>query len=190
MGTEIDWPPLIDLAEKISHEVSGKWSVVNSEDVKQEILLHAMEDKGAIAKAQGNEELLRRIFWTAGRRYAARERAYRDLMDDQYYYTPEEARMALRSFVYTDEELGQMIGAKDDLLQCRISDNLVSARMDAASSMKKLTKRHQEVLQRCFIYGLPARDPAERRMSYRAADALAAAMNRCLRASKSGAGTN
>lgn len=181
MAAEIDWPPLIELAEKVSYEVAAKWSVVEPDDVKQEILLHAMEEKERIAEIQDDEDLLRRIFWTAGRRYASKERDYHDRQDGQYIYTPHEARLALRSFLFTDEELSHMMGLKDDLLGCRITDTLVTARIDASTSMKRLSKRYQEVLYRCFVYGLPARSEAERRMSYRAADALAAAMNRTLR---------
>lgn len=94
MAAEIDWPPLIELAEKVSYEVAAKWSVVEPDDVKQEILLHAMEEKERIAEIQDDEDLLRRIFWTAGRRYASKERDYHDRQDGQYIYTPSQERPA------------------------------------------------------------------------------------------------
>src|SRR5690242_20953241 len=88
--TEIDWAALEPLAEKIAYEIAAKWTIVEPDDVKQEILLHAVKEQPVIAAYQGNEEVMRKIFYTAGRRYAARERAYLDLMDDQYHYTPDE----------------------------------------------------------------------------------------------------
>ncbi|MGW9170126.1 hypothetical protein [Streptomyces decoyicus] len=181
---EIDWVPIIELAGKVAREVAVRWRVVGADDVKQEILLHMMEEKHLIAKYQGDEELLRKISWTAGKRYAAKERAHYDLMDDQYYYTPDEARLALRSFLYTDEELGDLLGKEDDLLRCRVTDNLVSARIDATDALNRLSKDYKEVAMRVFVYGLPPRDEAERRKSYRAVDALALQMNRAIRTRK------
>ncbi|MVO87399.1 hypothetical protein GPA10_22195 [Streptomyces sp. p1417] len=179
--TEIDWEALEPLAEKVAREVAGKWSIVEADDVKQEILLHALQEKHIIAEYLGNEELLRRVFWTAGRRYAAKERAYLDLMDDQYFYTPEEVRGVMRSFIYTDAEVSQQIGKKDDLTRCVITDNILSARLDAEQSIKRLTRDYQEVIMRVFVYGLTPADAADRKRGYRAIDALTAEMNRNIR---------
>ncbi|MGJ3559603.1 hypothetical protein ACR6C2_16655 [Streptomyces sp. INA 01156] len=73
--TEIDWETIEPLAGKVAYEIATKWQIVEADDVKQEILLHLVEEQHIIVKYQGNEEILRRIFWNAGRRYAAKERA-------------------------------------------------------------------------------------------------------------------
>ncbi|NEE41215.1 hypothetical protein G3M53_89615 [Streptomyces sp. SID7982] len=179
--TEIDWVALEPLAEKVAREIAGKWPIVEKDDVKQEILLHAYQEKHLIAQYQGDKETLRKVFWNAGRRYAAMERAHLDLMDDQYFYTPDEVRGVMRSFIYTDAEVSQQIGKKDDLTRCVITDNIASARMDAETAIQRLNRAYQEVIMRLFVYGLPHIDETERKRGYRAIDALTAEMNRNIR---------
>ncbi|MFF3416847.1 hypothetical protein ACFYW9_19425 [Streptomyces sp. NPDC002698] len=179
--TEIDWEPLTLLAEKVAREIALKWCIVEVDDVKQEILLHALEEQHIIAEHQGNEELLRRIFYTAGRRYAAKERAYLDLMDDQYHYVPDEVRGVMRSFIYTDAEVSQQIGKRDDLTRCVITDNILSARVDAEKSIGRLNPEYQKAIMRQFVYGMSAESDADRKRGYRAIDALTAEMNRTIR---------
>jgi DNA-directed RNA polymerase specialized sigma24 family protein len=179
--TEIRWEPLDELAERVAREVAAKWQIVEADDVKQEILLHAMKEQHIIAQYQGNEEILRKIFWTAGRRYAAKERAYLDLMDDQYHYTPDEVRGVMRSFVYTDAEASEQIGKKDDLTRCTIADNIMSARMDAERCIRRLNKDYQEAIMRHFVYGMTPVNDADKKRGYRAIDALTAEMNRSIR---------
>lgn len=180
----LDWGYLADLAGQVAHRIAEKWCVVEADDVKQEILVHALDERRHIEAAYGDEALLRKIFWTAGVRYAAKERAHYDLMDDVYFYTPDEARAALRSFLYTDEELGVLLGKRDDLLRCKVSDNLISARIDAAAGLKKLTLRYQDLAMKVYVYGLPPQDEAERKAANRAVDALTQAMNRHIRTRK------
>ncbi|MEV0475290.1 hypothetical protein [Streptomyces prunicolor] len=179
--TEINWEALESLAEKIAYEITAKWQIVEPDDVKQEIMLHAVQEQHIIAQYQGNEEVLRKIFWNAGRRYAAKERAYLDLMDDQYHYTPDEVRGVMRSFVYTDTEVAEQIGKKDDLTRCVITDNILSARMDAEKAIKRLNRDYQEAIMRLFVYGLAAVNDADKKRGYRAIDALTAEMNRNIR---------
>ncbi|MEV5883120.1 hypothetical protein AB0L74_10450 [Streptomyces sp. NPDC052020] len=181
MTEEIDWEALVPLAEKIAHEIAAKWQIVEVDDVKQEILLHAFEEKHIVARYQGNEEIMRKIFYTAGRRYAAKERAYRDLMDDQYHYTPEEVRGVMRSFIYTTSEVSEQIGKKDDLTRCTIADNILSARLDAERCIQRINPDYQEVIMRLFVYGMTPSTDAERKRGYRAIDALTAEMNRSIR---------
>jgi DNA-directed RNA polymerase specialized sigma24 family protein len=179
--TEIDWEALEPLAEKVAREIAGKWQIVEADDVKQEILLHAYSEKHLIAQYQGNTEILRKVFWNAGRRYAAKERAYLDLMDDQYFYTPDEVRGVMRSFIYTDAEVSEQIGKKDDLTRCVITDNILSARLDAEKGIKRLNRDYQEVIMRLFVYGLTPDSETDRKRGYRAIDALTAEMNRNIR---------
>ncbi|WP_371666019.1 hypothetical protein OG306_33370 [Streptomyces sp. NBC_01241] len=178
---QFDWEPLIEIAGKVAWEIAEKWSVVEADDVKQEILEHLLRERNTIAPHVNDEEFLRKVCWTAGKRYASKERNHYDLMDDQYFYTPEEVRIALKSFIYSDEEIGQVIGKKDDLTRARISDNIVSARTDASKAISKLSKGYQEAVQRVFIYGLPPKDENERRAAYRAVDSLTQIMNRNIR---------
>ncbi|MGW5773082.1 hypothetical protein ACWEVY_28515 [Streptomyces longwoodensis] len=179
--TEINWEALDSLAERVAREIAGKWHIVEVDDVKQEIMLHAVKEQHIIAQYQGSEDVLRKVFWNAGRRYAAKERAYLDLMDDQYHYTPDEVRGVMRSFVYTDEEVSQQIGKKDDLTRCTIADNIMSARMDAERSIKRLNSDYQEVIMRLFVYGMTPLNDTDRKRGYRAIDALTAEMNRSIR---------
>ncbi|MFG3582587.1 hypothetical protein [Streptomyces sp. NPDC047990] len=179
--SELDWDRLSQLADKVAREIAQKWVIVEAEDVSQEILLHALQEKHVIEKYQNDEDLLRRIFYNAGRRYASKERAYLDLMDDQYYYTPDEVRSVVRSFIYTDEEISSQIGKKDDLTRCVIGDNIVSARVDASLALQRINPEYRELIMRQYVYGLPAADDAERRRGYRAVDALALEMNRNIR---------
>lgn len=177
----IDWVPLIEIAGKVAWEIAEKWSVVEADDVKQEILEELLRQRKNIAPHVNDEEFLRKVCWTAGKRYASKERGHYDLMDDQYFYTPDEVRIALKSFVYSDEEIGQVIGKKDDLVRARISDNIVTARTDASKAIAKLSKGYQEAVQRVFIYGLPPVNDNERRSAYRAVDTLTQIMNRNIR---------
>ncbi|MFF4557192.1 hypothetical protein [Streptomyces sp. NPDC001422] len=179
--SELDWDRLSVLAEKVAREITQKWLIVEADDVRQEILLHALNEKHIIEQYQHDEDLLRKIFWNAGRRYAAKERAYLDLMDDQYYYTPDEVRSVVRSFIYTDEEISSQIGKKDDLTRCVIGDNIVSARVDASLALPRINPTYRDTIMRQFVYGLPANDDADRRRGYRAIDALALEMNRYIR---------
>jgi DNA-directed RNA polymerase specialized sigma24 family protein len=179
--TEFDWEPVIEIAGKVAYEIAEKWSVVEADDVKQEIMVHLLEERERLAPHFGDTDFLRKVCWTAGKRFAAKERNHYDLMDDQYFYTPDEVRIALRSFVYSDEEIGQVIGKKDDLTQAKISDNIVTARIDAQKGLHKLSEGYKAVVERVFIYGLPPRDANERRASYRAVDSLTQIMNRNIR---------
>ena len=179
--TEFDWEPIIGIADKVSREIADKWSVVEADDVKQEIMIHLLEERHVVEKYASDTDLLRKICWNAGRRFAAKERSHYDLMDDQYWYTPDEVRTALRSFVHSDEKIGQIIGKKDDLTKAVISDNIITARADAEKGILKLSKGYQEAVYRVFVCGLPPKDESERRASYRAVDALTKVMNRNVR---------
>ncbi|MEU3825204.1 hypothetical protein AB0F36_07740 [Streptomyces sp. NPDC029080] len=183
--TDLNWDHINDIAAKVAKEMALKWPVVEAEDVQQEILVHMVEQANYIAKRQDDEEFLRKVAWRVAKQYASKEQNQRDLMDDQYYYTPDEARAVLRSLgLHTDEEISGLIGKKDDLTKTRISDNISSARIDAEAALKKMTDRYRAVLMKVFVYGLPPKDDAERKMSYRAVDALAIAMNSHLRTGK------
>ena len=181
MTEQIDWEPVIEIAGKVAWEIAEKWSVVEADDVKQEIMIHLLEEKDRLSEHFGDEEFIRKVCWTAGKRFAAKERAHYDLMDDQYWYTPDEVRIALRSFVHSDEDIGKVIGKKDDLTKAVISDNIVTARADAEKGLQKLSKGYQEAVWRMFVCGLPPEGENERRAAYRAVDSLTAIMNRNLR---------
>lgn len=182
--TELDWQHLAALADKVARNIAAKWPVVEKDDVKQEIMAHAYEFRLTIEAHYSNEGFLWAMFHKAGTRYASRERNYRDLLDDQYYYTPDEAKKALATFLYTDEELAELVGKKDDLLQARITDNVVSARVDAGTALKKLSFRYQQLLLRRFVHGLPVAEQADRMALSRAVVALSHQMNRSLRTRK------
>ncbi|MEU0912168.1 hypothetical protein [Streptomyces althioticus] len=179
--TEFDWEPVIETATKVAWEIAEKWSVVEADDVKQEILEHIIRERKKLSEHLGDEEFVRKVCWTAGKRFAAKERAHYDLMDDQYTYTPDEVRIALRSFVHSDEDIGKVIGKKDDLVRARISDNIVSARADASKALEKLSRGYQEAVNKVFVFGLPPTDENERRAAYRAVDSLTQIMNRNVR---------
>ncbi|MFD4905017.1 hypothetical protein [Kitasatospora purpeofusca] len=178
---ELDWDRLSEIAHKVAREISLKWPIVEADDVRQEIMVHIVEQVEHVAKKAGDDEFIRRLAWRVAKAYASKEQNYRDLLDDQYYYTPDEVRNTLRSFIYTDEEVSTMLGKKDDLSKCRITDNITSARFDASAGLKKLTDQYREVIARLYIYGLPARNDGELRTGYRAVDALAIAMNSHIR---------
>ncbi len=178
--TEIDWAYVASIADKVARSTAASWPIVEKDDVKQEILLHAYERRPLIAQNY-TEEFLWKFCRTAARQYASRERDARDVEDDRYYYTPSEARAVLETFVYTDEELSGSLGQQDDLLKCRITDNVVSARLDATKAILRLPKATQEVLMRRYVYGLPAANDAERKAGNRGVDALARQMNRDIR---------
>ncbi|MFF1908644.1 hypothetical protein [Kitasatospora sp. NPDC058218] len=178
---ELDWKRIDEIALKVAKEMALKWPIVEADDVRQEIMLHVVEQAALVAKKADDEEFIRRLAWRVAKAHASKEQNYRDLVDDQYYYTPDEVRNTLRSFIYTDDEVSSMLGKKDDLSKCRISDNITSARLDASAGLKKLTDQYREVLMRLYIYGLPARSDGELRTGYRAVDALAIAMNSHIR---------
>ncbi|MGW0930664.1 hypothetical protein [Streptomyces sp. NPDC002644] len=178
---EVDWPPVIEVADKVAQELANKWRIVEKDDVKQEILEHFLREREWVAKNQDDGVLLRKAAWTAGKRYAAKERDYCDLMDDQYYYTPEEVRQALRSLVWSDDEIGQMMGRKDDLTKARITDNVITARLDAEIGMEKLSPGYRDLIQKVFIEGMAPEGANEERAAYRAVDALTRVMNRVVR---------
>ncbi|MER6086560.1 hypothetical protein [Streptomyces bluensis] len=178
--TEIDWAHVADIADKTARSIASSWSVVEKDDVKQAILLHAYERRTLIEKNY-TDSFLWQFCKKAGTQYASKERDARDVEDGNYYYTPDEAKLALATFVYSDDELGQMLGREDDLLSCRITDNLVSARLDASLALNRLPARQREVLTRRYVYGIPPKDDTERKASNRGLDALARQMNRDLR---------
>ncbi|MBD0739859.1 hypothetical protein BGM09_10565 [Streptomyces sp. CBMA29] len=176
--TEMDWERVNGIAQRVARDLAAKWEVVEVDDVHQEIMLHIAEQAEYIGPKSGDDEFVRKVCWKAGKSYASKEQNYRDLTDDRYYYTPDEARTVLKSFIYTDEEISSVIGREDDLSRCRITDNITSARIDASAGLQKLTDRYREVLLRVHVYGMPVRNDAERKMCNRAVDALAIAMNR------------
>lgn len=179
--TQIDWAYMADLADRVARSIALKWSVVEKDDVKQHILLNAYERRKSIEENWGDEVFLHGFCRKVGTQYASAERDARDLLDGKYYYTPQEARKALETFIYSDEEIGKMVGQHDDLLKCCITDNILSARMDASLALNRLPKRSRELLMRRYVYGLPAANDAERKAANRAVDALARQMNRDLR---------
>jgi hypothetical protein len=87
----------------------------------------------------------------------------------------------MRSFVYTDSEVAQQIGKKDDLTRCVITDNILSARMDAEKAIRRLNKDYQEAIMRQFVYGMSPVNDADKKRGYRAIDTLALEMNRNIR---------
>ncbi|MEU5382653.1 hypothetical protein [Kitasatospora cineracea] len=180
----LNWERVSEISLKVAKELARSWPVVEADDVHQEIMLHLVEQSGHLAQKADDENFIRRVARRVGNQAASREQNRRDLEDDQYYYTPSEARTALRSLIYTEDEISSLIGKKDDLSRCTIADNIVSARLDAEAGLKRLTERYRDVLTRLYILGLPAKDDAELRTGYRAIDALAVAMNSHLRAGR------
>ncbi|QUI30662.1 hypothetical protein H9W91_07135 [Streptomyces alfalfae] len=178
---ELDWGYLSGLADKVAYSIASQWAIVEKDDVKQEILTHAYEFRSVIEANYGNEDFLWKIFKKAGVQYASRERDFRDLMDDQYYYTPDEAKAALQTLLYTEEEMANLMGKRDDLIRARVTDNLLSARMDAQIAMKRLSARQEALLMRRYVYGLPIEKGADEVALSRAVVALARQMNRTLR---------
>lgn len=175
---EIDWAHMADLADKAARSVANAWPNVEKDDVKQTILLHAYERRPMLEEHAGNEIFLAQFCKKVGTQHASAVRDALDVEDGGYYYTPDEARMALMTFIYSDDELGQMLGREDDLLKCRITDNLVTARIDASVAMNRLPKHVQTILMKRYVYGIPPSDPTERKASNRAVDVLARQMNR------------
>ncbi|MEU4920293.1 hypothetical protein AB0G29_13160 [Streptomyces parvus] len=175
---DLDWAYLSNLADRAASSIASSWAIVEKDDVKQEILMHAYENRPAIERHYGDEMMIWSIFKKAGTQYASRERDARDVTDGRYYYTPDEVRIAIESFFLSDDELGQMMGRGDDLLGCRVTDNLISARLDAAVSLPRLPQRQRALIHRRYIEGLPPENDTERRAAHRALDALARQMNR------------
>lgn len=178
---EIDWAYVATVADSVAHSIARDWAVVEKDDVKQQILLNAYERRKSLEDNWGDTAFLYGFCRKVGVQYASAERDGADLLDGQYYYTPQEARQALETFLYSDEELGQMLGTRDDLLKCRITDNIISARLDATKALGRLPKESRELLMRWYVFGIPWADDAEKRRGYRAVDALARQMNRDLR---------
>lgn len=178
---EMDWQKVNEISRKVAGELARKWPVVELDDVHQEIMLHMMEQRSHLEKRASDFDFLRQVAWRAAKSYASREQQQKDLADGQYFYTPDEVRATLKSFIYTDEELGEMIGRKDDLSRCRISDNITSARIDATTGMRKLKPEYRDAVARTYIYGLPPGSPGEAKTAQRAVDALATAMNAHIR---------
>ncbi|MGW3232449.1 hypothetical protein [Kitasatospora sp. NPDC001095] len=183
----MDWEKVIDISRKVAGELARKWPVVEADDVHQEIMLHMMEQRSHLETRADDHDFLRQVAWRTAKSYASREQMQKDLMDGQYFYTPDEVRMTLRSFIYTDEEIGEMIGRKDDLTQCRIGDNITSARIDAGVGLRKLKPEYREAVTRTYIYGLPPASAGEAKTAQRGVDALSVAMNAHIR-SKTRAG--
>lgn len=180
-AVDLDWQYLSDLADRVALSISTAWAIVEKDDVKQEILAHAYEHRKTIEETYENEAFLWKLFKKAAHQYASRERDYRDLLDDQYYYTPDEVKVALRSFLYTDDEMGEMLGRQDDLIRARVDDNLVSARLDASSCLPRLNERYRGLLTTRYVYGLPVTNAADEMALSRATVALARLMNRHIR---------
>lgn len=178
--TEIDWEQFSKIAGSVGRSISSAWRVVEPDDVKQAILLHAYERRRMI-EDNNTESFLWSFAKKVGQQFASAERDARDVEDGRYYYTPQEVRTALGSFIFTDEELGALMGRQDDLLKCRVDDNLMSARLDASTALARLPKASQELLMRRYVFGIPALDDTERKAINRAADGLARRMNRDLR---------
>ncbi|WP_424214807.1 hypothetical protein ACN20G_23575 [Streptomyces sp. BI20] len=178
---QIDWAALSDLASKVAAFLVERWHIVEADDVKQAMLEHAYRERKHLVDFADNERFMRKVFYTAGQRYAARERLYLDANDSQYFYTADEARDALRLLIHTDDEFANVLGKHDDLTNCTITDNLFTARMEAKAGLDKLTDRYRELLLRHCVLGLPITNPADRKATSRAAIALSYEMNRSLR---------
>lgn len=179
--TQVDWAHMAEVADKVARSIALNWSIVEKDDVKQHILMNAYERRQSLEEHWGDEAFVYAFCKKVGNQYASAERDARDVEDGQYYYTPQEARQALETFVYSDDEMGQLIGREDDLLRARITDSLMTARMDASKGLNRLPKQTRAVLMKRYVYGLPAADDAERKAANRAVDALARQMNRDLR---------
>ncbi|MFC4501727.1 MULTISPECIES: hypothetical protein [Streptomyces] len=179
--TQVDWAHMAEVADKVARSIALNWSIVEKDDVKQHILMNAYERKKSLEDHWGEEAFVYAFCKKIGNQFASAERDARDLEDGKYFYTPKEVRQALETLVYSDEEMGRLLGKRDDLLRARITDNLMSARMDASVALDKLPKQTKAVLTKRYVYGLPVADDTERKAANRAVDALARQMNRDLR---------
>ncbi|MEU3278169.1 hypothetical protein [Streptomyces antibioticus] len=179
--TEVDWEYVGGVADSVASSIARTWFIVEKDDVKQHILLNAYERRTTLEEHWEDSAFLYGFCRKIGNQYASAERDKRDLEDGQFFYTPKEARAALETFVYSDEELGALLGQRDDLLRARVTDSLMSARMDASLAMNRLPKDTQAALMKRYVFGLPAADDSERKAANRAVDALVRQMNRDLR---------
>ncbi|WP_018565016.1 hypothetical protein [Streptomyces sp. PsTaAH-124] len=179
--TEIDWEHVGGVADSVAGSIARNWAVVEKDDVKQHILMNAYERRKSLEERWEDPAFLYGFCRKVGTQFASAERDARDVQDGRYYYTPMEARQALETFVLSDEEIGQMLGRHDDLLKCRVTDSLLTARMDASLALNRLPKHTKALLMKRYVYGLPMADDTERKAANRAVDALARKMNRDLR---------
>ncbi|MFF5433446.1 hypothetical protein ACFY5K_25860 [Streptomyces griseofuscus] len=179
--TQVDWEHMAEVADRVARSIALNWSVVEKDDVKQHILMNAYERRQALETHWGDDAFVYSFCRKLGTQYASAERDARDVEDGRFYYTPREARQALQTFLYSDEEMGDLMGREDDLLRARITDSLMTARMDASLALNRLPKATRALLMKRYVYGLPAADDTERKAANRGIDALARQMNRDLR---------
>lgn len=167
----LDWEQIAEIAGRAGKAVAREWRVVEADDLKQECLLWAYENKEILADNPG---MIYNMFKRLSTRVACKERDYQDMFYSVYWYTPEEIRTVLKSL--TAEEASTMM-KKDDLSHCSINDSKLIARVDVTSAFHKLKDDYQVILFKKFVMNEEMSE-YERKMSYDAVKRLTTLVNR------------
>ncbi|KPC90775.1 hypothetical protein ADL27_32360 [Streptomyces sp. NRRL F-6602] len=169
--SEINWEEVRSVADRASNIVAREWRIVEADDLKQECMAWAYENKDDLPK---NPAILYGVFRKVATRVASKERDYQDMFYSKYWYTPEEIRQVLRS-LRDEVDLGAV--SMDNLDSCSIDDSKVIARVDVVKAFRKLPRRYKDLLFRKFVLDEKLSE-ADRKASYDAVDRLTQIVNR------------
>jgi hypothetical protein len=167
----INWDDVSDVAGRAAKAVARDWRIVEADDLKQECMTWAYENKEALGE---NPEVLYGVFRKVATRVATKERDYQDMMLNEYWYTPAEVRKVLKSI---RDGSAQDTMKLENLDTCSIDDSKVIARADVVKAFKTLPYNYKMLLFRKFILDEKLSE-ADRKASYDAVYRLTVLVNR------------
>jgi DNA-directed RNA polymerase specialized sigma24 family protein len=109
----LDWNRFNTLAASVARRIADEYPGIDADDIQQEILLKALENKDTLEKADYPEGQIRKNFRQWGIGYAGRERYAFIYHSAEYIYTNAEVRQLFEKAFFRPE-LWEAVPSKDD----------------------------------------------------------------------------
>ena len=160
--------------ERAARHVATEWStVVEREDLEQEIVLHLLTKDYAAKVLEMEVPARRRVLFRIGTQIASQESVDLEYFSGNVTYTPSEVRKLLSDGSLVEEPSGDPLDAGAEAISVD--------RLDLRLSFEQLSDAHRDLLVTRYVEGRDYPSDTVRKATNRAVDALTQAMNRARR---------
>jgi hypothetical protein len=190
-GNGVDISVLAEDIKKAARTVSFQWpTVVDADDLEQDIYVHLLERKGSLEKLLTEFDGRNRLnaIIAIGHQIASQERDAYDIFSGNFRYSVDEVRRILEERALHDEDpsLGSNWTISDDYISKggEFEDavlNRSSCEIDLLRGFGRLLKqnsKYAEIIRRRYLLSESFSDGADRKQLNRALTALTSEMNR------------
>jgi hypothetical protein len=168
------WTRYQKIADSVARRVAEEYPGIDADDIRQEILLHVLENRSTYESHSYSEGQLRKSFRRVATKYAGRERYAYSYHSAEYVYTASEVR-ALFDTAFFQPENWEKAPTRDDGISIS-AGGVVVALWDLDRAYSELAPEDAAVIAKKYERGEQLSKPERMRLS-RAIDQITRALN-------------